>query len=659
MTTNGFLRPLTVAVLAIGLAAGGLTVGAMAADDEMGEGESIEVPGADHGEAPPTIEDVGDEEIAPPNGGDEEAADSPAVRETPAVSPGREAAPEPAPAPAKINPAALLGEPDDKKAKPSPMLDARGPDYYDRRAADLLKEDTAASNLLPHPLMMNYPDSFVVVCTAGCRNGTGAAVVGITPKPAALPTPPADVPVISCVGGCASNRTSSYAAVPASPAGEFPVAGTVGEWMTTVAKVTGGEATPEPRPAAAPAAGSGDWMEKINRERAAEAAKATVAPEVKPAAPAAADAKTEDKPATPAVVVTKPEPRPAAPVVVVAKPEPKPATPMVADVKPEPKPAAPAVVVAKAEPKPAAPTVADVKPEPKPATPSVADVKPEARTAAPAIVLTKPEPKPATPTIADVKPAAAPGATTIAALETPKSPANAPAKPAPAVEPAAKSTVTPAPAAVNPSTPDAKSAAPVSAPKPASEAVPVPAPARPAVAMPDPKPAPISTPVAKDEVKVAAVSPPAVEKPVTSPAKESVAPKEKVISVLSEDKEMNAAIGKARGSLATFWKSYDSPAANESDHALKVAISANGNTEHFWLTRIKREGDKYSGLISNQPQSVKTVKMGQRYEFTAEMVSDWTFKRNGKLVGNETMRVLLPRMPEEQAAVYRQMYETP
>jgi uncharacterized protein YegJ (DUF2314 family) len=289
----------------------------------------------------------------------------------------------------------------------------------------------------------------------------------------------------------------------------------------------------------------------------------------------------------------------------------------------------------------------------------VADVKPEPKPAAPAVVVAKPEPKPATPTVADVKPEAAPGATTIAALETPKSPATAPAKPAPAVEPAAKPTVTPAPDAVKPAIPDAKSAAPVSAPKPASEAVPVPSAPRPAVATPDPKPAPVATPVAKDDVKVAAVTPPAVEKPVASPAKEIVAPKEKVISVLSEDKEMNAAIGKARGSLATFWKSYDSPAANESDHALKVAISANGNTEHFWLTRIRREGDKYSGLISNQPQSVKTVKMGQRYEFTTEMVSDWTFKRNGKLVGNETMRVLLPRMPEEQAAVYRQMYETP
>jgi uncharacterized protein YegJ (DUF2314 family) len=156
---------------------------------------------------------------------------------------------------------------------------------------------------------------------------------------------------------------------------------------------------------------------------------------------------------------------------------------------------------------------------------------------------------------------------------------------------------------------------------------------------------------------IAAVTPPAAEKPAA--AVPPSAPKDGVISVLSEDKEMNAAIEKARGSVGEFWKSYDGPAANETDHALKVAIAGNGTTEHFWLTRIRREGDKFSGVISNRPQSVTSVKLGQRYEFTAEMVSDWTFKRNGKLVGNETMRALLPRMPEEQAAVYRQMYEMP
>ena len=93
--------------------------------------------------------------------------------------------------------------------------------------------------------------------------------------------------------------------------------------------------------------------------------------------------------------------------------------------------------------------------------------------------------------------------------------------------------------------------------------------------------------------------------------------------------------------------------------AAEAAVPGNGTTEHFWLTRIKRDNGKISGVISNQPQSVTSVKVGQRYEFTEDMISDWTFKRNGKLVGNETMRVLLPRMPEEQAAVYRKMYETP
>jgi uncharacterized protein YegJ (DUF2314 family) len=228
------------------------------------------------------------------------------------------------------------------------------------------------------------------------------------------------------------------------------------------------------------------------------------------------------------------------------------------------------------------------------------------------------------PKVAAPAPAApSPPPQQIAALETPKTPAASPVKPATQdqIAPIAK--------------PEAKAPAPAAVASQKSADVKVTPP---------------------QETKVAAVEPPAVEKPApVAPA----ALKERVISVLSEDKDMNAAIEKARGSLTAFWRSYDAPAPGEADHALKVAVAGNGTTEHFWLTRIRRDGGKLSGVISNQPQSVKTVKVGQRYEFTTDMISDWTFKRNGKLVGNETMRVLLPRMPEEQASVYRQMYETP
>jgi uncharacterized protein YegJ (DUF2314 family) len=249
----------------------------------------------------------------------------------------------------------------------------------------------------------------------------------------------------------------------------------------------------------------------------------------------------------------------------------------------------------------------------------------------------------------------------MSALETPKSPAATPVeKPAMTAPPAANGSLfkdsaklsapAPAPAA----SADAKPATPPSAEaKPAAGSTSL---FKDSAKVAAPAPAAAATPIAKDETKVAALTPPAVDKPAAAvPAK----PKDGVISVLSEDKDMNAAIQKARGSLSSFWKSYDAPGAGEADHALKVAVAGNGTTEHFWLTRIERKDGKISGVISNQPQSVKTVKVGQRYEFTEDMISDWTFKRNGKLVGNETMRVLLPRMPEEQAAVYRKMYETP
>lgn len=150
---------------------------------------------------------------------------------------------------------------------------------------------------------------------------------------------------------------------------------------------------------------------------------------------------------------------------------------------------------------------------------------------------------------------------------------------------------------------------------------------------------------------------------LTNPATEFTQPaapaKDKVMSVSSEDAAMNAAVTKARDTLAQFWSSYDKPAAGEADFALKVAITDENGTEHFWLTKITKGGDKLSGVISNNPQSVKSVKSGQTYDFTAGAISDWTFKRNGKLVGNETMRALLPRMPAQQAAQYKAMYETP
>jgi uncharacterized protein YegJ (DUF2314 family) len=136
--------------------------------------------------------------------------------------------------------------------------------------------------------------------------------------------------------------------------------------------------------------------------------------------------------------------------------------------------------------------------------------------------------------------------------------------------------------------------------------------------------------------------------------------RDKTISVEQDDPAMNAAIAKARSSLPEFWQHLETPGPGEEGFALKVRVPYDGDSaEHFWLGGIERKDGKLSGIVDNDPSSATHVQRGQRYEFTEADISDWLYLRNGKMVGNETMRPLLDRMPKELADQYRQMMETP
>lgn len=564
MLYHGLLRSLQGAALIAALLIAATPVPAVAeAEEPLPIDEPAEAPAEMEGEAPADIEDERAETRRSDRQSDADAEpDETVAADAPSPEPAKAPVAEPA-KPERL----FSGVKPSEKPKSSPLLETRGPDYYDRRAVELLKDETKAGALPPHPLMSAFPGQDVIVCTAGCRDGSNAQIVSMKPRPvpASKPQGQEQSGLITCIGGCPDNRPGTLIAAPAPFAGGSQVAATVGEWMTTVAQVPANE--PAPAPQASPAAGSGDWMKTINAERT-------------PAAPAPAK-----KAETIAAVETPKAPEvPVAQVKAAPNAEAKSQVPAIAE-------ANPAAETPKAAEAPAAPAKAEVK--------VAAPVEtPEAHSKSAPSLFDRSVKVTDTPPAAPAKPAAV--------AETPKA-AEAPAAPAKT---------------------EAQAAAPAETPK--------------------------AEPSLFDKsVKVAAATPLAAEEAARKPEKPAV------VSVLSEDKEMNAAIEKARASLHDFWKSYEAPGPGENDFALKVAISGNGSTEHFWLTRIERDGEKLSGLISNQPQSVKTVKMGQRYSFTPDMISDWTFKRNGKLVGNETMRVLLPRMPEEQAAVYREMYETP
>lgn len=136
--------------------------------------------------------------------------------------------------------------------------------------------------------------------------------------------------------------------------------------------------------------------------------------------------------------------------------------------------------------------------------------------------------------------------------------------------------------------------------------------------------------------------------------------RDQVIQVPSDDQEMVDAIAKARASLPDFWAKFRAKPADIESFAVKVRIPyGNDRGEHFWLTDVRSDGTQHSGIISNDPNNATHVTKGQRYRFTDPDISDWLYRRNGKMVGNETMRPLLKRMPAEKAEQYRAMYETP
>ncbi len=125
------------------------------------------------------------------------------------------------------------------EAKPSPD------DYYTRRAKSILEAEKSGAQK-PHPLAAQYPGMDVVVCAAGCPEGSGAHIVFLRKTFVATqaaetrtegmlqPTSGSDLPGdpstgVACVAGCYDRTVSAEEAMP------IPAA-TIGNWNTTVTR---------------------------------------------------------------------------------------------------------------------------------------------------------------------------------------------------------------------------------------------------------------------------------------------------------------------------------------------------------------------------------------------------------------------------------------
>jgi uncharacterized protein YegJ (DUF2314 family) len=135
------------------------------------------------------------------------------------------------------------------------------------------------------------------------------------------------------------------------------------------------------------------------------------------------------------------------------------------------------------------------------------------------------------------------------------------------------------------------------------------------------------------------------------------APKDdQIVSVGAEDGEMNAAIARAQTSLDEFLKIAGNPPTGASGFRLKVRIHDSHGTEHMWVMPFTQTASGFTGVLADEPETVASVKNGQRLDFARSEVTDWGYVLNGKQKGSFTVCVLFKHMPVSEVEQYRKDY---
>lgn len=105
--------------------------------------------------------------------------------------------------------------------------------------------------------------------------------------------------------------------------------------------------------------------------------------------------------------------------------------------------------------------------------------------------------------------------------------------------------------------------------------------------------------------------------------------------------EMAQAIATARGRLPMFWDRLRENLPTDTGFALKVVTSDQHGAEHIWLSRITPHDGKVFGMIDAAPRIVRSLRKGQIMEIRTDSIVDWMYFDRGRIVGNETGRVML------------------
>lgn len=136
-----------------------------------------------------------------------------------------------------------------------------------------------------------------------------------------------------------------------------------------------------------------------------------------------------------------------------------------------------------------------------------------------------------------------------------------------------------------------------------------------------------------------------------------------IVSVLSDDSEMQGAMKAARDSFPEFWREvsldYQRPIPVLDGVMVKAYFSDRDKPEggeHMWVHGVHYDGKAISGTLASQPRHVASVKPGEPVSFPLDRLSDWLHVEDDMAKGAFTVRLLRSRMSVEDRRAHDSHY---
>ena len=125
-----------------------------------------------------------------------------------------------------------------------------------------------------------------------------------------------------------------------------------------------------------------------------------------------------------------------------------------------------------------------------------------------------------------------------------------------------------------------------------------------------------------------------------------------IMQVYQDDAEIARIAEDARSTLPVFFRYLTRAGAKGEYCYVKYPLMADDdsglNMEQIWLTGIQFKNGRYFGVLASAPLHLSGMKQGDTIMFNIDAITDWMYVRGEKIIGGESIKYLLEKIPEYQ-----------